>query len=128
MKSHVQQVTKYAGTLIEYLDEGKLRPALAVRESGNQLAVVDASGREKSIARDLVLIRHPERRATAENRAQALGALALERLELAKELDLKLLWEVVAEQERGFRVEELAELFFGTRSSVGAAVMLEALL
>jgi exoribonuclease-2 len=119
---------KYLGMLIEYLDEGHLRPALVVRESGNQVAVVDKNGRERTISRDLVLIHYSERRPRREEVADALQQLEQERAQLAAELDLNLLWEVVREHERSYSADELAELFFGRRSQVAVAVMLEALM
>jgi exoribonuclease II len=118
---------KYLGGVVEYLDEGRLRPALVVREQGTQLAVVEAGGRERSIARDLVLLRHPELKTTRENLAETLTALSDERTRLAAELDLNLLWEIVHEQGRNFSADELAELFFGRRSATATSVMFEAL-
>ncbi|HZO82343.1 MAG TPA: RNB domain-containing ribonuclease [Candidatus Binataceae bacterium] len=118
---------KLAGSLVEYLDQGGLRPALVVREQGERLVVRDAGGRERAVARELVLMRHPAPRAAADAAAQ-LAALEEEKGALRAELDLHLLWEVVQEQGRALTAEELAELFFGRRSSAAAAVMLEALL
>ncbi len=119
---------KYLGTVVEYFDQGKLRPGLVVREQGDNLHLTDAAGREKTVARDLVLVRYPERKAGAENLAAVLAALEQERAQLKSELDLDLLWGVVHEQGRSFSAAELAELFFGRRSSAGTSVMLEALL
>jgi len=119
--------TKYLGDVVEYLDEGRLRPALVVREQGAQLAIVEAGGRERTIARDLVLLRHPELKTTRENLAETLTALGDERTRLAAELDLNLLWEIVHEQGRNFSADELAELFFGRRSAIATSVMFEAL-
>jgi exoribonuclease-2 len=118
---------KYPGTLAEYLDEGRLRPALLVREQANQAIVLDGSGRERTVSRDLVLVRYPDRRPLREALAQALTQLEHERAQLAAELDLNLLWEVVREHERSYTAEELAELFFGRRSPVAVAVTLDAL-
>jgi exoribonuclease-2 len=118
---------KYLGALVEFLDEGRLKPGLVLREHGNQVAVAEAGGRERSIARDLVMIRHPERKITRENLAEAVAGLETERVQLAAELDLNLLWEVVHEDGRSFTAEELAELFFGRRSACATSVMLEAL-
>ncbi len=120
--------SKYLGAIVEYLDGGKLRPALVVRESDGRLGVVDSSGREKAVARDLVLLRHPERRADSANLAAVLAEIDAERAQLAAELDLDLLWEVVHEQNRSFTANELAELFFGRRSAAAAAVVFESLL
>ena len=118
---------KYLGALIEYLDAGRLRPGLVVREQANQVVVLEAGGRERLVARDLVLVRHSDRKVSRENLAAAVAAIEEERARLNAELDLDLLWEVVREHGRGFTAEELAELFFGRRSATGAAVMLEAL-
>jgi exoribonuclease II len=118
---------KYLGAVVEYLDEGHLRPGLVVREQGTQLAVIEAGGREQTIARDLVLLRHPELKTTRENLAETLTALGDERTRLAAELDLNLLWEIVHEQGRNFSADELAELFFGRRSATATSVMFEAL-
>jgi exoribonuclease-2 len=124
----MQVPEKYLGTLIEYLDDGRLRPGLAVREQGNQIVVVDRNGRERMLPRDLVLVHHSDRRPPREKASDALTQLEEERKQLAAELDLNLLWEVVREHERTYSAEELAELFFGRRSQVAVAVMLEALL
>jgi exoribonuclease II len=127
MNPTVQSNLKYLGALVEFLDEGRLKPGLVVREQGNQLAVTEAGGRERSIARDLVMLRHPDRKITRDNLAATVTALEAERARLAAELDLNLLWEVVREQGRSFSAGELAELFFGQRSASATSVMLEAL-
>jgi exoribonuclease II len=119
---------KYLGMLVEYLDEGRLRPALVIREQGNQVVVVDGNGRERPVSRDLVLIHYPERRPRRETVTAALAQLDQERRHLAEELDLNLLWEVAREDERTYSADDLAELFFGQHSQVAVSVMLEALL
>ena len=118
---------KYLGTLIEFLDEGRLKPGLVVHEQANHVTVAEAGGSERSVARDLIMVRHPEQKVTRENLAAAVATLEAEQAQLAAELDLNLLWEVVREQGRNFSAEELAELFFGRRSAGATAVMLEAL-
>ncbi|MGD0673418.1 MAG: ribonuclease catalytic domain-containing protein [Candidatus Binatus sp.] len=128
MNFDVSSPIKYAGTIVEYLDQGRLRAALVTREQERHLAVVDSAGHERLVPRDLVLMRHPDRRADREDVAEALADLERERAELAAELDLQLLWEVAQEQGRSFSAAELAELFFGRRSNAAASVMLEALL
>ncbi|MBF6568724.1 MAG: RNB domain-containing ribonuclease [Candidatus Binataceae bacterium] len=120
--------SKYLGTIVEYLDQGKLRPALVVREGDKRLVVVDASGREKAVAPDLVLVRHHECRADLTNLQPVLSEIEAERAKLAADLDLNLLWEVVHEHNRAFDPQELAELFFGRRSPTAVAVLLENLL
>jgi exoribonuclease-2 len=90
--------------------------------------VVDRNGRERTLPRDLVLVHYSERRPPREKASEALAQLEEERKQLAGELDLNLLWEVVREHERAYSAEELADLFFGRRSQVAVAVMLEALL
>jgi exoribonuclease II len=127
MNPTVESKLKYLGTLVEFLDEGRLKPGLVVREQGDQLAVTEAGGRERSIARNLVLLRYPERKVTRETLAAAVATLEAERAQLTAKLDLNLLWEVVHEHERSFGAEELAELFFGRRSACATSVMLEAL-
>jgi exoribonuclease-2 len=118
---------KYIGAVVEYLEQGRLQAGLVVREQANQVAVIGANSREKVFSRDLVLVRHGEK-ANRENLADVLAKISTERSRLSAELDLNLLWEVVAEQGRGFSAEELAELFFGQRSASATSVMLEALL
>ena len=127
MKPTVESNLKYLGMLVEFLDEGRLKPGLVVREQGDQLAVTEAGGRDRSIARDLVMLRHPDRKVTRETLATAVAALEDERARLTAELDLNLLWEVGREHGRSFSAEELAELFFGRRSASATSVMLEAL-
>jgi exoribonuclease-2 len=128
MNFDVSSPIKYAGTIVEYLDQGRLRAALVTRDQERHLAVIDSAGHERLVPRDLVLMRHPDRRADREDVAEALADLERERAELAAELDLQLLWEVAQEQGRSFSAAELAELFFGRRSNAAASVMLEALL
>ena len=38
-------IDKYTGMLVEYLDDGRLRAALAAREQNDQVVVMDASGK-----------------------------------------------------------------------------------
>lgn len=128
MNSDVSSPIKYSGTIVEYLDQGRLKAGLVVREQERHLAVIDSAGREKMVPRDLVLMPHPERRANRETVATVLAELERERVALAAELDLQLLWEVAQEQSRSFSAAELADLFFGRRSNAAASVMLEALL
>ena len=128
MNSDVSLPVKFAGTIIEYLDQGRLKAALVTREQERHLAVIDSAGHERLVPRDLVLMRHPERRADRENVADTLAELEHERAELAAELDLELLWQVAQEQSRSFSAVELADLFFGRKSNAAASVMLEALL
>lgn len=118
---------KYMGSVVEYLDDSRLKPGLVVREPANQAVVLDASGRERSISRDLILVRHSDRAATRDNLSRVLASIEEERARLAAELDLNLMWEVVRDNDRGYSAEELAELFFGRRSPLGSAVMLDAL-
>ncbi|HLW71777.1 MAG TPA: ribonuclease catalytic domain-containing protein [Candidatus Binataceae bacterium] len=119
---------KYSGIIVEYLDDGRLRAAVALREYADQVVVAEGSGAERKIPRDLVLVRHPDRPATHENARELLAALKLEHERLAGELDLNLLWEIVQEDQRGRSATALAEIFFGHAAPVEIAVMLEALL
>ncbi len=128
MNSDVSSPIKYAGTIVEYLDQGRLKAALVTREQERHLAVIDSAEHERLVPRDLVLMRHPDRHADRAGVADVLAELERERAELAAELDLQLLWEVAQEQGRSFSAAELSELFFGRRSNAAASVMLEALL
>ena len=128
MNYAVSSPIKYTGTIVEYLDQGRLKAGLVTREQERHLGVVDSSGHERMVPRDLVLMRHPDRHADRETLAATLAELEQERATLAAELDLELLWEVAEEQARSFSAAELSELFFGRRSNVAASVMLEALL
>ncbi|MGZ6195869.1 MAG: hypothetical protein ACXWML_11660, partial [Candidatus Binataceae bacterium] len=49
---------KYTGALVEYLDQGGLQPGLVVREQGDKLVIRDHAGRERTITRELVMMRH----------------------------------------------------------------------
>ena len=126
--SNVPDTDKYIGAVVEYLEQGRLHAGLVVREQANQVAVIGANSREKVFSRDLVLLRHPEHKATRENLSAVLATIEEERTRLSADLDLNLLWEIVAEQGRGFSADELAELFFGSRTPGTTSVMLEALL
>jgi exoribonuclease-2 len=119
---------KVSGHVVEFLEHGRLTPGLVVRDLGDRVAVMGADGREKSISRDLVLVRHPGPAVEAANLPAALAALDAERSRLAGELDLRLLWEVVRDQGGAYRADDLAELFFGRRSALGTTVVLDALL
>ena len=120
---------KYTGSLVEYLDRGGLHLGFVVREQSDKLWIRDHAGHERSIARELVMMRHGAPHAESEgDPAARMAALEEEKAALRAELDLTLLWEVVQEQGRAFSAEDLAELFFGRRSSTGAAVMLQALI
>ncbi len=123
----VESNAKYLGSLVEFLDDGRLKPGLVVREQANHVTIAEAGGRERSIARDLIMLRHGERKVTREDLTAAVAALEAEHARLSAELDLNLLWEVVREQGRSFSAEELAELFFGQRSPSATSAMLEAL-
>src|SRR5882757_6227625 len=128
MNYAVSSPIKYAGTIVEYLDQGRLKAGLVTREQERHLAVMDSNGHERMILRDLVLMRHPDRHADRATLAATLAELEQERAALAAELDLELLWEVAEEQNRSFSAAELADLFFGRHSNAAASVMLEALL
>lgn len=120
---------KHSPRVVEFLDQGRLRPGLIVREQGEKAALLGPDGREKIVHRDLILVRHHERNhADPATWSAAAAEIAAERDKLAAELDLKLLWEVVREQARSFNADELAELFFGKRSATATAVVLDALL
>lgn len=119
---------KYLGAIVEYLDQGRFRPGLVIRENDRKLTVLEGSGRERSITSDLVMVRYSDRKATPSDLPSVLEEIQAERAELAEGLDLYLLWEVVHEQARSFSAAELAELFFGRRSQAAASVMLETLL
>jgi exoribonuclease-2 len=119
---------KPAGTIVEYLDDGKLRAAIALREFGDQVVVADALGAERRISRDLVLVRHPDRPATTQEGRERLATLKTERERLAGDLDLNLLWEIAREDPSARSATALAQIFFGHASAVEVAVMLESLL
>ncbi|HVA40195.1 MAG TPA: ribonuclease catalytic domain-containing protein, partial [Candidatus Binataceae bacterium] len=120
---------KYTGSLVEYLDRGGLHPGFVVREQGDKLVIRDQAGHERAITRELVMMRHGASRTEGDaDPAARIASLEEDKAALRAELDLTLLWEVVQEQGRAFSAEDLAELFFGRRSSAGAAVMLEALI
>ncbi|HEY6394108.1 MAG TPA: hypothetical protein VIX12_01750, partial [Candidatus Binataceae bacterium] len=119
---------KYAGAIVEYLDRDHFRAGFVLREQDRHLALLDHEGRERLIARDLVMVRHGDRTVNRDSAAHAIAELSAQRAALAKELDLQLLWEVVQEHGRSFTAAELAGLFFGRRSNLDASVMLEALL
>jgi exoribonuclease II len=124
----VNPAIKYTGSLIEYLGHSGLQPGFVVREQGDKLVIRDQAGRERTVARELVMMRHAAPRADGEeDPAARMAALEEEKAALRAELDLTLLWEVVQEQGRAFSAEDLSELFFGRRSSAATAVMLEAL-
>ncbi len=121
-------IDKSAGTIVEYLDDGRMRAALATREYGNQVIVADASGNERKISRELVLVRHTDRHPSREHLRESLLQLSEERQRLSAEIDLNLLWEIVREHQRGYSAAALAEIFFGRSTPLEHAVMLDALL
>jgi len=124
----MQPTGKWSGSIVEYLDRGRFEAGFVVREQERHIAIIDGAGQERLISRDLVMLQHPQLRPARDAVPAAIAALQSERAGLAGELDLNLLWEVAQEQRRSFSAAELAELFFGKRSVVGASVMLEALI
>ena len=114
---------KYTGSLVEYLDRGGLHTGFVVREQGDKLVIRDHAGHERVVVRELIMMRHGAARAegAAGDPAARIAALEEEKIALRGELDLTLLWEVTQEQGRAFSAEDLAELFFGRRSSAGAS-------
>lgn len=127
-KSVAQNNSKVSGRLVEFLDQGRLKPGLIIRDQADRVALLGADGREKLVSRDLILVRHSDRNIDPSNLSAALAEMEGERSRQAGELDLKLLWEVVRDQGGSFTAEELAELFFGQRSAIGTTVVLDALL
>ena len=127
MKS-MSSAGKWTGSIVEYLERGKFEAGLVIREQDRHVGVVDSTGQERLISRDLVMLHHPQLRPARADAPAAISALRVERAALEKELDLNLLWEVAQEQGRSFSAAELAELFFGRRSTTGTSVMLEALM
>jgi len=85
MNSVVSSPIKYAGSIVEYLDQGRLKAALVTREQERHLAVIDSAGHERLVPRDLVLMRHPDRHANRETVAAALAELSpTQRMKLHK--------------------------------------------
>jgi len=119
---------KWSGSIVEYLDRGKFEAGLVIREQDRHVGIIDSSGQERLISRDLVMLHHPQLHPSRADAPKAISALRAERASLEKELDLNLLWEVAQEQGRSFSAAELAELFFGLRSMTATSVMLEALM
>ena len=125
---HQTSAPKYAGTLIDYLDQGRFETGFAIRDQERHVAVVDTGGREHLVPRDLVMARYPERHIDRAAAAGGIEALKAERAGLHCELDMELLWGVISEQGRSFSAQEMADLFFGRHSNAATSVMLEALL
>ena len=121
-----QNNSKVSGRLIEFLDQGRLKPGLIIRDQADRVALLGADGREKLVSRDLILVRHSERNIDPSDLSAAFAELEGERSRLAGELDLKLFWEVVKDQGGSLSADELAELFFGHRSAIGTTVVLDA--
>ena len=44
MNSDVSLPLKYAGTIVEYLDQGRLKAGFVTREQERHLAVIDSAG------------------------------------------------------------------------------------
>jgi exoribonuclease II len=124
----MRTAVKWSGSIVEFLEQGRFQAGLVVREQDRHLAIVDAAGQERLVSRDLIMQHYPERRPARDEARAAICALQQERAALAGELDLNLLWEVAQEQGRSFSAGELAELFFGRRSTTDTSVMLEALI
>ena len=123
-----QPITKPSGQLVEFLDHGRLRPGLIVREQGERVAVLGADGREKLISRDLVLVRHSGRNIDASNLPAAIAELEGERARMAGDLDLSCYGKWSGTRAAAISADELAELFFGHRSAIGTTVVLDACL
>ena len=125
---HQTSAPKYAGTLIDYLDQGRFETGFVIRDQERHVAVIDAAGCEHLVPRDLVMARYAERRVDRAAAAPGIEALKADRAALHSELDMELLWGVISEQGRSFTAQEMADLFFGRHSNAGTSVMLEALL
>src|ERR1700730_195338 len=126
----VNSATKYTGSLGEEFDQGGVQPGFVVGEQGDTKECPAHAAGDRTIAREPIIMLHGSPRGEGDggDPAARIAALEEEKAALSAELDLALLWEVVQEQGRAFSAEDLAELFFGRRSSTGAAVMLKALI
>src|SRR3984893_2906655 len=126
----VNSATKYTGSLGEEFDQGGVQPGFVVGEQGDTKECPAHAAGDRTIAREPIIMLHGSPRGEGDggDPAARIAALEEEKAALGAELDLALLWEVVQEQGRAFSAEDLAELFFGRRSSTGAAVMLKALI
>ena len=118
MNSDVSLPAKFTGIIIGHLDQGQLKAALVTREQERHLAVIDSAGHERLVSRDLVLMRHPDRRADRENVAEALAGSNTSVPSWPLNSISRLLWQVAQEQSRSFSAVELADLIFGLKSNV----------
>src|SRR6266851_3300476 len=89
----VNSAIKYTGAMIEYLDQRGLHPGFVMREQGDKLVIRDHLGHERTIARELVMMRHGAAHAEGDgDPAARIAALEEEKARLRADLDLTLLW------------------------------------
>ncbi|MCB9557429.1 MAG: RNB domain-containing ribonuclease [Deltaproteobacteria bacterium] len=113
----VWQVT--VARFVEYLVDGRLALARLEETVKGKLRLIDAKGRQTTLAEDKVLFFHD-----ASSQDQLTSALD----ELAQQIDVELLWEVArSEDGADLSCKQLADLFFDEQSDRHASAIFRAL-
>ena len=113
------------GHIIEFLDSDELRVGYVRKQDRDRLQVVDPRGRNLTVSGDRVVIVH---RAVLENDFPAAVRQISERVEARQsEVDVELLWQSLAENQREVESNELAEIFFAENTPEAASAVFRAL-
>ncbi|OVE82465.1 hypothetical protein BVY04_00900, partial [bacterium M21] len=105
------------GKIIEYLDGNTVKLACVTKVQGKKLQIIDENGKQSKLNLKQVLLRHDRQIEPNDFRAIVPG-LKDEIAAVAEELDIELLWEEVADSGSAHDISNLAELYFGSSTSL----------
>jgi exoribonuclease-2 len=114
------------GHIIEFLDSDRLRPGLVVSVDDRKVLVADAKNRRHRIQRRQIALVHPET-PPQDGFGRALNTMMAAISSAARELDLSLLWEAVAEPPEARDIEALAAEYFGDCTTAQKSALLRGL-
>jgi hypothetical protein len=128
------------GSLVDFYAEGEIVCGLVLSEEKGRLRVVTGRGREERIAPGRVLASYEGDPRLALAPAASRGAARIDQAarlaadharaagERRKEIDLEIVWDLLADAGQEKRLDEIAELALGEGGRVAAAATLRALL
>jgi exoribonuclease II len=103
------------GQIVEYIEEGRVVVTVCLEERKGRIRVLTEKQREVHLASSRIVHASETRLAlnqTREALARRLQELSVRREELANQIDMVGLWEVLHEEEAEYTARELAELAF----------------
>ena len=118
------------GYLVEFFEEKRILCAAVCELKGERLRVLTQNNREMTLAPKRVLFAHPAPGSLQLSRQQLLDwleATARKREELKTAVNLEEVWELLAQENQGQTVADMAELWFGQASPDQVAAMGRAL-